>query len=67
MALDKTIRTAIEDAVRDGDQSAQLSKKIIAWLEAVASGSEDIHDQEHAERRLEVLFDAVKVQGEEGE
>ena len=62
MAMDRTIKSAIERAVEESDQSAQLSKKILAWLELVAGGSEDLHDREAAQRHLEVLFDSVAVE-----
>ena len=62
MALDRTIKSAIEHAVNESNQSAQLSKKILAWLELVAGGSEDLHDREAAQRHLEVLFDSVVVE-----
>lgn len=61
MAVDKTIRAAVESAVLESGQSSQLAKKILAWLELVVSGSEDIHDREAAQRHLEVLFASVEV------
>lgn len=61
MAIDKTIKLAIEHAVKKNGQSEQLSKKILAWVETVGAGSEDLHDREAGQRHLEVLFDAVQV------
>ena len=61
MAVDKTIRAAVEEVVREKGQSTQLAKKILAWLDVVASGSEDVNDPEAAQRHLEVLFAAADV------
>jgi hypothetical protein len=61
MAVDKTIRAAVEEVVREKGQSAQLAKKILAWLDVVVAGSEDVHDPEAAQRHLEVLFAATEV------
>lgn len=61
MALDPTIKTAVEAAVVGEGQSAQLAKKILVWLEAVIAGNEELRDPESAQRHLEVLFGAVEV------
>ena len=67
MAIDKTIKEAIENATKKAGQPGALSKKVLAWLQLVASGSEDLHDRETAQRHLEVLFDAVQVTTKDAE
>ncbi|MDP2398361.1 MAG: hypothetical protein Q8M53_08415 [Burkholderiales bacterium] len=65
--LDKTIQEAINSAVRDAGQKKQLSNKLLAWVESVVSGNEDIHDPDSSIRHLELLFDAVELKdAEEG-
>lgn len=61
MALDRTIKAAVEAAVAQDGQSAHLAKKILVWLDSVIAGNEDLHDRETAQRHLEVLFGAVEV------
>lgn len=65
MALDRTIREAVQTAVRDAGQPDQLSKKLLAWLEAIVTGNEELNDRDASQRHLEVLFGAVDVSGKD--
>ena len=67
MNLDTRISEAIHDAVEDAGQPKELARRLIAWIEAVTSGNEDINDQATAARHLEVLFDGTVVSGGDGE
>ena len=48
-------------AVAEAAQPPTVAKRLIAWLEAVNSGNEDINDPAQAERHLEVLFEGTVV------
>lgn len=65
MSLDQKISQAIRDAVNDAGQSAALARRLIAWMEAVTSGNEDLADQAAATRHLEVLYAETAVDEEE--
>ena len=59
--IDKHIKQAIEEAVEDENQPHTLASRLIAWLEALTSGNEDINDRPATTRRLEVLFEGTIV------
>jgi hypothetical protein len=61
MAVDRTIQEAVLASVREAGQPDQLAKKLLAWLEAIASGNEELTDLEAAQRHLELLFGAVEI------
>lgn len=61
MALDEKIAEAICEAVSEYGQHQKLALRLIAWLEAVTSGNEDINDAVAAQRHLDVLYDATSV------
>ena len=67
MPLDARIAQAINEAVVEAGQPKALARRLVAWLEAVNSGNEDIDDQKTAARHLEVLFEGTVVQGDYGE
>ena len=64
MSIDPKIAEAIEEAVAETKQSKALSQKIIAWTEAVMSGNESAQDAQSAQRRLDLLYDAVQTSGD---
>ena len=65
--VDTKIEEAIETAVRDESQSEALSRLLVAWFEALASGNEDIAEDQSAWRRLELLYGETSVSGGGGE
>jgi len=66
MSLDIKITEAIEAAVEQEGQPAAVAKRLIAWLEAVNSGNEDIADTAQSDRHLDVLFEGTNAtQGDE--
>ena len=67
MTLDTRITQAINEAVEEAGQSEMLSRRLIAWFEAVTSGIEDINDQAEAGRHLEVLYEGTTIQDDDRE
>lgn len=61
MSTDPKLREALLRAVKDAGQSDALGRRILAWIDAVTSGSEEINDQAAADRRLELIYGEVKV------
>lgn len=61
MTVDPKIKEAIEAAVVAAGQDSSLAPKLIQWFEAIASGSEQIADQQSAYRHLELLYEATKL------
>ncbi|MEZ4706537.1 MAG: CxC ATPase DNA modification system associated small protein [Caldilineaceae bacterium] len=66
MSVDTKIIEAIEKAVAQHRQPSSLATKIVAWLEALSAGNEDLNDKQSADRRLELLYDATPAETEEG-
>lgn len=59
MTVDPKIKEAIESAVAEAGQDSTLAPKLLRWFEAIASGSEQINDQQSAHRHLEILYEAT--------
>ena len=62
MTTDPKIQEAIELAVEEAGQSQALSRKLVQWFEAIASGNEGINDRQSAYRHLELLYDETQIQ-----
>jgi hypothetical protein len=60
MIVDLKVKEAIEAAVAEAGQEPTLAPKLIRWFEAIASGSEQITDQQAAGRHLELLYEATQ-------
>jgi hypothetical protein len=67
MSLDPKISQAIKEAVEEAGQSAALARRLIAWMEAVTSGNEDLADQAAAARHLEVLYAETSADSDGGD
>ena len=61
MSMDIKITEAIEAAVEEAGQPPAVAKRMVAWLEAINSGKENIDDPARSERRLEVLYEGTIV------
>lgn len=55
------IETAIKSAVQERGQSADLAKKIMAWMQALSVGNETIESGQRATQRVSVIFDTTKT------
>ena len=67
MATDAKIQEAIELAVEEAGQSQALSRKLMRWFKAIASGNEGINDKQSANRHLQLLYDETQIRtGNEG-
>jgi hypothetical protein len=63
VSLDPKIVEAVRTAAEEGGQPPALARRLVAWLEAAADESEDIHDVAATDRRLEIIYDAVALDG----
>jgi hypothetical protein len=61
VSLDPIIRAAIEDSVVKEEQSKTLANRLISWYSALLMGNERLDERDTVDRRLEMLYDAVKV------
>lgn len=59
--LDKSITESVIEIVKKNNQPADLSTKILSWLDAVHSGQESLDDKNSYLNRIEVLLDATKT------
>lgn len=60
MGLDQKITEAIEAATAEANQSDALARRLVAWLEAIAS-RDDI-DNAEMEGHLEVLYEETSIE-----
>lgn len=60
--MDGRIDEAIREAVSEAGQSEALAKKLIAWMDSVISGNENLADKQATELRLEVVYQATEVE-----
>ena len=58
--LDNRIRTAIVTAAAEAGQPL-LADKLIAWLDALATGNTNLEDREATRRHLQLLYESVSV------
>ena len=56
MTTDPKIQEAIKVAVEEAGWNQALSRKLIQWFKAIASGNENINDKQSAHRHLELLY-----------
>lgn len=67
MSIDPKIKEAIKDAVTELGQPEGLARKLDSWFEAVATGNEDIANNQLTEKRLEMLYADVQLDGTDDE
>lgn len=61
--LDKAIYDAVFETVQVHNQSQDLAKKILVWLEALHSGQESLEDKNAYLNRIDVLLEGTKIYG----
>lgn len=61
--LDKAIYDAVLESVQVHNQSQDLAKKILVWLEALHSGQESLEDKNAYLNRIDVLLEGTKIYG----
>ena len=61
MKIDAEIRNALAIVVEEEGQSEGVTKKLIAWLEAIAEGNENADDMGAAEAHIKLIFDELSV------
>ena len=57
MAIDPQIEQAVRTAVKQAKQADSLADKIIAWINAINSGNEDINDPSASSRHLDLIYE----------
>jgi len=62
--LEKEIKQAIVDAVKEEQQPSELADKIIAWMENLVDGNEDIVSPNSYTRRCDICFEAIFLKDE---
>lgn len=55
--LNQEIKQAIEEAVQEEGQSSSLAAKILAWMEALTEGNEDVADPSAYTQRCVLCFE----------
>lgn len=61
MSVDSKIKEAIEEVVLEAGQPESLARKIAKWFEAIASGNEDISNEQSTDRHLELLYEETQL------
>jgi len=65
MSIYQIMKDAIIETVNKENQNKQLSQKIIAWLDALISGNEEIGDKDASLRHLELIYAEVNLHDDE--
>ena len=61
MKLNDKIKQAIKTAVSEEKQRPELANKIIAWMENLADGNEQIADQSRYKERCKLCYQTTVV------
>jgi hypothetical protein len=56
MPIDPAIRDAIDSAIREEGQPAELGQRLAAWFEGLSSGNERLDDPVSVRRSTDLLF-----------
>jgi hypothetical protein len=57
--MNQKIKDAIDAAVAAENQPPELSKRLVAWMESLTEGNEDITNQASYTQRSGLCFDTV--------
>lgn len=63
--IDVKIKEAIIQAVNEEEQQPELANKIIAWMESVSAGDEEIHTGDNVIQRCELCFESTNIDKEQ--
>lgn len=63
--LNSAIKDAIKAAVEDAGQPEELANALIAWMEAVVSGNEDLSDPDSTNYHIDLLFAKTHIEEEQ--
>jgi hypothetical protein len=61
MALDDKVTDAIRESVQKQDQSEQLAKKLVTWLNDLADANTSLDNKNDLETYLENVLDAIQI------
>ena len=61
MALDYILHEAIKKAVEDEGQAESLASKIVAWVDGVITGNEDLDDVDSVSRRVRLIYEDTVI------
>lgn len=61
MSIDPRIQEAIRDSVRAHNQPENLTTKIIAWLNALVDGNENLEQKEKVAQHVDLIYEETKV------
>jgi hypothetical protein len=62
MGMDRRIKEAIKEAVKEYNQDNGLANKLIAWFNGLASGNESLEDRDSVARHLDLLYEATEIE-----
>ena len=63
--LNPKIKDAILIAAREAGQSEELAEVIFSWFELIASGNEDVQNEQSSKQNLKRLYDKTRPLSEE--
>lgn len=59
--LDDALVTAVQDAVKDAGQPAQVAKRLLIWMDALSSGEASIERPQDVSERLDLVLKAIDI------
>ena len=64
MKIDEQFEQTIYKIVGEYGESSAVSQKIIAWIENIADGSENVFDRNSYRRFLDLIYSNMEIDGE---
>lgn len=61
--LEENIKKAVRHACEEYKQSEELADLLITWLDQVAQGNEEIHDENSYRSRLRTILPEINLDG----
>ena len=63
--VNDNVVAALKVAANNADQPKAVAQRLVAWLDALATGNAEITDENEAAKRISDLLDLVRMPSEE--
>lgn len=63
--VNENVVAALKVAANDANQPKEVAQRLVAWLDALATGNAEITDENEAAKRISDLLDLVRMPSEE--
>lgn len=63
--VNENVVAALKAAANDANQPKEVAQRLVAWLDALATGNAEITDENEAAKRISDLLDLIRMPSEE--